>query len=87
MQMMDELFEKVVYESNDYKEIQKSIDHELEQVLSGLCEQQQIDRESVRNAFLDVLYHAEREMFGMGFGCGVKLMHESGIVSNDIHDL
>ena len=84
--MIDELFEKVIYESEKYKDVQKHVDCDLERILERLCSAQGIAKEEARDILMGTLYRAEREMFAIGFKYGIKLMHESGISSEDIHD-
>ena len=85
--MINELFEKMIYESDDFKKIQKNMDHDVEQLVARLCSTHELSAETVRDEIMAVLYQTEQEMFALGFQCGVRLMHESGISSNDVHNL
>ena len=85
--MIDELFEKIIYESEEFKKIKKSVDFDLEKKLEQLCNAQGITKEEARDVLTGILYQAEREMFAIGFKYGIQLMYESGISSDDIHHL
>ncbi|MDE6015827.1 MAG: hypothetical protein K2H41_09050 [Acetatifactor sp.] len=85
--MIDELFEKIIYESEEFKNIQKNVDCNLDRMLEQLCNTQRIVKEEVRDMLTGTLYQTEYEMFAIGFKYGVRLMYESGISSDDIHHL
>ncbi|MDE6603781.1 MAG: hypothetical protein K2K90_16880 [Lachnospiraceae bacterium] len=85
--MIDELFEKIIYESEEFKTVQTNVDFDLERILEQLCSAQGITKEEARDMLTGVLYQTEREMFAIGFKHGIQLMYESGISSDDIHHL
>lgn len=84
--MIDELFDKIIYESEEFKEIQKNIDCDLEQIIKQCGNMQEAEKEEMRDLLTGMLYQTEREIFALGFKYGVRLMNESKINSDDIHN-
>lgn len=84
MLKIDELFEKIIYESEDFKIMQKGIDDEIEALMEKYGSMDNSSKEVIRDELVEILYKTERESFEIGLRYGVQLMSECCPPNEDI---
>ena len=77
MQAIEEIFDKIIYESGEFASGQSRVDTYIDEKIMPLLTDCDISPESIRNEINGAVYLAEKEVFALGFRYGIKLMQES----------
>ena len=87
MKKSDELFEKIIYESNEFKNMQKSLDEDIEKLLSHIETTDDSSKEALRDEISGILFKSERETFGITLRYGLDLADECKSLSDNVDNL
>lgn len=82
--MIDEIFDKIVYESENFALCQRKIDSYLEQQVFPRLQDGQISEDDKKDIMQEVVYTVEKELFAVGFRYGMNLSKECQSLSDNI---
>lgn len=73
MEKINEIFDKLIYDSPEYNAVQERIDTELQSIIKKAPN---VDSEQLGDQLNDVILRAEKEMFALGMQYGLSLFEE-----------
>ena len=80
MDKINDIFDKLIYDSPEYNAVQERIDAELQNIIKKVPD---VDSEQLGDQLNGVILSAEKDMFSLGMKYGLSLLRELNIRPDD----
>ena len=80
MDQINDIFDKLIYDSPEYNAVQERIDAELQNIIKKVPD---VDSEQLGDQLNGVILSAEKDMFSLGMKYGLSLLRELNIRPDD----